>query len=191
MNKQKTLIFSLSAMLFLAVSFIVYSWTEPTTMPASYNAPINTSTSAQTKLGELAATIFRDATAQNYYVDPGGNTVLKGKITTDYNVKDSDSSNTVTNKGYVDSKIGSIATGDTTAARLYYVKGTSCPAGTTVVAKYWVAKNCTFQGGWTGSFPGGWFGPNDSAYEVNACSGLVSCICYADYYDAIICAGSN
>ena len=166
MNKQKTLIFSLSAMLFLAVSFIVYSWTEPTTMPAIYNTPINTSPTTQTKLGELGATIFRDATTPNYYVDPGGNTVLKGKITTDYNVKNSDSSNTVTNKGYVDSKIGSIAAGDIAAAKLYYVKGTnnpSCPAGTTAVAKHWVAKNCTFQGGWTGSFPGGWFEANDSA----------------------------
>ncbi|HOI59936.1 MAG TPA: hypothetical protein PKU93_01275 [Candidatus Pacearchaeota archaeon] len=53
MNKQKFLIFSLSALLFLSASLLVYSapWAEPTTMPSSYNPPINTSSTAQTKAG--------------------------------------------------------------------------------------------------------------------------------------------
>ncbi|MGI6341154.1 MAG: hypothetical protein ACOX0B_03025 [Minisyncoccales bacterium] len=54
MNKQKILIFSLSAILFLALSFIAYSWSEPTTnMPSGYTAPLNTSSIAQTKTGEI------------------------------------------------------------------------------------------------------------------------------------------
>ncbi|HOI60262.1 MAG TPA: hypothetical protein PKU93_02965 [Candidatus Pacearchaeota archaeon] len=63
MNKQKTIIFSLLSFFLIAISFVVYSapWTEPTTMPSSYNPPINTSSTAQTKLGEIGATVFRDA----------------------------------------------------------------------------------------------------------------------------------
>jgi len=77
MNKQKTLIFSLSAMLFLTASFLVYSWVEPTTtMPSSYTAPINTSGTAQTKTGEFGASSFIDADNPSYYLNPSGNSVV-------------------------------------------------------------------------------------------------------------------
>lgn len=78
MNKQKFLIFSLSALLFLSASLLVYSapWAEPTTMPSSYSPPINTSSTAQTKLGALTVPIIYDQNNSNYYIDPSGLTKL-------------------------------------------------------------------------------------------------------------------
>jgi len=122
MDKQKTLIFSLSALLFLATSFIVYSWSEPaTSMPSGYTAPLNTSSTAQTKTGEIGASSFRDADDGNYYINPSGDSIISGKITTDYNVQESDSSGIIPTKGYVESLVGQKITGDTPAAKLYFV----------------------------------------------------------------------
>jgi len=106
MNKQKTLIFSLSAILFLALSFIAYSFTEPTTMPSSYNPPINTSSTAQTKTGEIGASLFRDADNSNYYINPSGNSIIAGKIVTDNPASAGDLPNTIVTKGYVDGLFG-------------------------------------------------------------------------------------
>ena len=83
MNKQKILIFSLSAMLFFSLSFIVYSFTEPTTMPSSYNSPLNTSSTAQTKIGAITVPMVYDYNNTSYYIDPSGNSVVVGKITTE------------------------------------------------------------------------------------------------------------
>jgi hypothetical protein len=76
MTKQKILIFSLSAMFFLTASLVAYSFTEPTTMPSSYNPPINTGSTTQSKAGEIGASLFRDYNNPNYYVDPSGLTKL-------------------------------------------------------------------------------------------------------------------
>ena len=81
MNKQKILIFSLSAILFLALSFIVYSWNEPTTnMPSGYTAPLNTSSTAQTKIGAITVPMVYDYNNTSYYIDPSGNSLFAGKI---------------------------------------------------------------------------------------------------------------
>jgi len=108
MNKQKTLIFSLSAILFLALSFIAYSFTEPTTMPSLYNPPINTSSKAQAKTGEIGASVFRDADDPNYYINPSGNSNVLGKILIQNTTTASDSPNTITTKGYVDTEIARV-----------------------------------------------------------------------------------
>ena len=106
MNKQKTLIFSLSAMLFLTASFLVYSWSEPTaTMPGTYVSPVNTSGTAQTKSGDLSATSFIDANNPSYYLNPSGSSVVSGTITADRPTE----TNNLTTKGYVDEKIAEVA----------------------------------------------------------------------------------
>lgn len=81
MNKQKILIFSLSAMLFFSLSFIAYSWSEPTTnMPSGYTAPLNTSSTAQTKIGAITVPMVYDYNNTSYYIDPSGNSLFAGKI---------------------------------------------------------------------------------------------------------------
>ena len=190
MNKQKTLIFSLSAILFLALSFIVYSWNEPTTnMPSGYTAPLNTSSIAQTKTGEIGASMFRDADNGKYYINPSGDSVISGKIVTDYDVQDDDSSSTLTTKDYVDLRIGNTTMEDTPAAKLYFVQGItnpSCPSGTTEVSRHWVAKTCYLSGGWTVYFSGGWYGVNDTPAESTDYRS-----CSPDYYDSVMCAGPD
>ena len=109
MNKQKILIFSLSAILFLALSFIVYSWNEPTTnMPSGYTAPLNTSSIAQTKTGEIGASMFRDADNPNYYINPSGNSVVSGKIIMENSTSSGDIPTTIATKGYVDTEIARV-----------------------------------------------------------------------------------
>jgi hypothetical protein len=109
MNKQKTLIFSLSAILFLALSFIVYSWNEPVAnMPSGYTAPLNTSSIAQTKTGEIGASMFRDADNPNYYINPSGNSVVSGKIIMENSTSSGDIPTTIATKGYVDTEIARV-----------------------------------------------------------------------------------
>ena len=109
MNKQKTLIFSLSAMLFLTASFLVYSWSEPTTtMPGTYSNPINTSATAQTKTGEFGASSFTDADDSDYYINPSGNSVVSGKIVMEDSTASTDVPTTVATKGYVDTEIARV-----------------------------------------------------------------------------------
>ena len=80
MNK-KTLIFLLSAMLFLTTSFIVYSWTEPTTpMPSGYTAPLNTSATAQNKVGELGAASFVNGAHTWNECEAAGGTVVDSDV---------------------------------------------------------------------------------------------------------------
>jgi len=109
MNKQKTLIFSLSAMLFLTASFLVYSWSEPEgTMPDGYQIPINTSATAQTKSGDFSATSFVDANDSNYYINPSGNSIVSGKIVMEDSTASADIPTTVATKGYVDTEIARV-----------------------------------------------------------------------------------
>ena len=103
MNKEKTLIFSLSAMLFLTASFLVYSWSEPeATMPGTYTPPINTSATAQTKSGDFSATSFIDSNDSNYYLNPSGNSVVSGTIVAGYPTE----SNELATKQYVEDALG-------------------------------------------------------------------------------------
>ncbi len=83
MFKNFCLIISVFIMSF-AVGYKVLSWTGPTgTAPASNaSAPINVSSTAQTKSGTLAASIFYDADDASYYVNPSGATsaLFSGKV---------------------------------------------------------------------------------------------------------------
>ncbi len=45
--RNKIFIFSAVILFGIIVSYVVFSWTEPTTMPSSYKIPINTSAEAQ------------------------------------------------------------------------------------------------------------------------------------------------
>ena len=114
MNKQKTLIFSLSVILFLALSFIVYSWKEPTTaMPSGYTAPLNTSSNFQEKYGPLIFPMMYDGDTCDdpstgncpYYINPSGDSIVSGTITAANPTEDSH----VATKEYVDSNGGSPA----------------------------------------------------------------------------------
>ncbi|MDD4358634.1 MAG: hypothetical protein PHY30_02345 [Candidatus Pacebacteria bacterium] len=125
MDKEKILIFSLSGILFLAASFIVYSWSEPTTMPSSYDPPINTSITSQTKKGQLKtegalyAPMIYDQNNINYYIDPSLESSVEGFIENKlagslevgkklFMLKSTtfdDSENTVATKGYVDQEV--------------------------------------------------------------------------------------
>ena len=202
MNKQKTLIFSLSAILFLALSFIVYSWSEPTTMPSSYNPPINTSSTAQTKTGEIGASLFRDADNSNYYINPSGNSIIAGKIVTDNPISAGDLPNTIATKGYVDGLFGGNEQ-EVSLSNLIYVNGTnpSCPDGTIKIMESWVRKASPCQG--TDPACGGyytctpsrsWQRPGDPApsctyYEgsYGRCTSIAK-TCYADTIIEAICA---
>jgi len=140
MNKQKTLIFSLSAMLFLTTSFLVYSWVEPTTtMPGSYTAPINTSGTAQTKTGEFGASSFVDANNPSYYLNPSGNCKIAGGITSDLtieNINSSDSKTLVTRE-YLDfalSKLNQEVI--TNSSNMLYVDGTNPVCPTTMLVLF-------------------------------------------------------
>ncbi len=191
MNKQKILIFSLSAMFFLAVSFIVYSWTEPTTMPSSYNPPINTSSTAQTKTGEIGASAFRDADDPNYYINPSGNSVVSGTIS----VATPTGNEHATTKGYVDELFGNVEQ-EVSLANLVYVfgKNPSCPDDTTMIMKSWISKLCY------GSDPNcpscrtsnTWLKPEDPRPTCSYYAGGWSCgsvvTCQADDYGEAICA---
>jgi len=36
-----------------------------------------------------------------------------------------------------------------------------------------MAKTCSFSGGWSISFPGGWYGANDSPFEIGVVSHVI------------------
>jgi len=158
MNK-KTLIFLLSAMLFLTTSFIVYSWTEPTTpMPGGYTAPLNTSATAQNKVGELGAASFVDADDSNYYINPSGDSIMSGNVTTSGNIITArpTESDQVTTKGYVDEQIAlvrSIVTGAQTLVNGAHTWNECEAAGGTVVDSDVELKQCRFE---LTACPSGW-----------------------------------
>jgi len=172
MNKQKTLIFSLSAMLFLTVSFLVYSWVEPTTtMPGSYTAPINTSGTAQTKTGEFGASSFIDADDSDYYINPSGSSVVSGKIVMEDSTASADTSTTVATKGYVDteiSRVESIVTGAQPLVNGAHVQSECVSIGGTVTASDVALSLCKII---ASTCPSGWTQyKNYSATTSNSCS---------------------
>ena len=153
MNKQKTLIFSLSVILFLALSFIVYSWKEPTTaMPSGYTAPLNTSSNFQEKYGPLIFPMMYDGDTCDdpltencpYYINPSGNSVLDGDITTSGNIITAYPTEVghVATKGYVDDLLNNAGGGP---ASYEIVEGTACPEGTILISSYYEEKTCTYN----------------------------------------------
>jgi len=149
MNKEKTLIFSLSAMLFLTASFLVYSWNEPVTeMPGTYSSPINTSGTAQTKTGELTVPIIYDSEGgRNYYLNPSGNSKISS-ITSDLSIQDIDSRDTKTlvTKEYLDFSLSELDQTITQTSNMFYVSGgvnPTCPEGTTLFEKKWLPRTCS------------------------------------------------
>ena len=93
----------------LVVGYVVFSWSEPITpMPSGYTAPLNTSATAQNKVGELGAASFVDADDSDYYINPSGNSVVSGKIVMEDSTTSSDPGGTVATKIYVDTEISRI-----------------------------------------------------------------------------------
>lgn len=80
--------FTSVVLLSLAISFTFAAWQEPSSSPPDGNvsAPINISSTAQTKSGGLTlqgdftAPIFYDSDNTDYYVNPAGQTVLAGNV---------------------------------------------------------------------------------------------------------------
>jgi len=103
MSKKNILIFSLSTIFFLSAAFMVFSWVEVTTnMPSSYTTPIDTSATAQSKFGTLSAQAFYDNDNSSYYVNPSGDSVVSGKITTGTSTISTDNGKTLVTKDYAD-----------------------------------------------------------------------------------------
>jgi len=199
MNKQKTLIFSLSAMLFIALAFIVYSWTEPTEMPSSYSAPINTGTDRQYKFGEIGATRFLD-TDGDYYINPSGISAVKGAISiTDPPLENQHAAT----KGYVDDLFGNIVEQEEVSfSNLIYVTGNnpSCPRNSIEIMRHLLSKTCGYHH--SGCRPAltecttagdVWttvgHAPSCEYITTNSiCADQYRAVCVADSWDAIICA---
>jgi hypothetical protein len=195
MNKQKTLIFSLSTILFLALSFIVYSWTEPVAnMPSEYTAPFNTSSTAQTKTGEIGASMFRDADNSNYYINPSGNSVVSGTITS----ANPTANGHLTTKTYVDDLFGNVEQ-EVSLSNVIYVSGINppCPDGTIMIMRSWAPRTCVDSaypscGPCTTSDQ--WIKPNSpkptcsysGGYYYGQCG--YSYTCATDTYEEALCA---
>jgi hypothetical protein len=213
MTKRKTLIFSLSAIIFLALSFIVYSWTEPTIMPSSYDPPINTSTNAQTKKGQLKLeealyapiVIDRDGCVGEscpYYINPSGDSMISGKIITKEVITSKDAPNTLVSKGYVDSLFSgdSEEEGEVLISNLAYKVGKNPDCGEGImVMRGWDPVTC--QGStYSGSCPGSscttsveWVRADTTPTCSYYSTGYPSCTkydstCVAKTWSEVICA---
>lgn len=79
--KLLAVVFSVLVLCFLTV-FYLFAWTEPSVAPPGGNvaAPLNISSTAQTKTGRLTFTEFYDSNNTAYYVNPAGQTILAGKV---------------------------------------------------------------------------------------------------------------
>jgi len=178
MEKQKILTLSLSIMLFLAASYIVYSWTEPTTtMPSTYTTPLNTSGTAQFKTGELGASSFSDTDNPDYYLNPSGNSVVSGTITVDRPIE----ADNVATKGYVDEKIAEVAgivTGAQPLVNGVHSKDDCTSAGGEVVDSSVSYKICKFE---SGSCPAGWSRYQNFSTAISNTPALSSLDCYDGY----------
>lgn len=189
MNKQKTLIFSLSAILFLALSFIVYSWNEPVAnMPSGYTAPLNTSATAQNKVGELGAASFVDADDSDYYINPSGNSVVSGKIVMENSTASTDIPTTIATKGYVDTEIArveSLVNGSLPLVYNMHTRQSCTDAGGTVVDSDVSLPMCKFN---AATCPTNW--TQYKNFSTTVANGIVSCTncdtscysCTATYY---------
>ena len=178
MNKQKTLILSLSAMLFIALAFIVYSWTEPTSMPSSYNVPLNTSPEHQIKPARLYVEAIYDYDDDRYYVNPSYESAFSGKITIQDTTQESDSPNTVATKSYVDEQIAlveAIVTGVQPLVNGAHTWDECTALNGTIVDTDVSLKQCRFE---SSSCPSGWNQyKNFSAADAKYCSTEKNYIC--------------
>jgi len=219
MNKQKTLIFSLSAMLFLTASFLVYSWSEPTTtMPGSYSIPLNTSGTAQTKSGDLSATSFIDTNNPSYYLNPSGNCKIAGGMTSDLTIENIDSSDakTLVTREYLDFALSQLGQETiTSTANTLYIDGTNptCPDNMIPLFHHWLPRTCYFSG-WSSIYLTTLYGccTTDTQWsdvtkppycsvtnggKTSPCSsgygnfGSSPYYCYNNTWDAVICAQST
>ncbi|MDD4068404.1 MAG: hypothetical protein PHV65_05960 [Bacteroidales bacterium] len=124
----------------------MYSWSEPvTSMPSGYTAPLNTSSTAQTKTGELGASSFRDADDSNYYINPSGNSVVAGTITAANPVEN----NHVSTKGYVDGLLGNVEQ-EVSLSNLVYIadkQNPSCLEADSIM----IMKHCVSTNTWVSS----------------------------------------
>jgi len=187
MNK-KPLTFLLLATLILALSFIVYSCNEPeANMPSGYTAPLNTSSTAQSKTGEIGASLFRDADNSNYYINPSGNSKISGIISSEAGPLEN---NHLTTKGYVDGLLGNVEQ-EVSLSNLIYVNGTnpSCPDDSIMIMRHWLTRTCSSSScndpkecstsvGWFESSPACSYCPYYGNYQT----------CTANSWDAAICA---
>ncbi|MFA7141681.1 MAG: hypothetical protein WC157_00045 [Candidatus Paceibacterota bacterium] len=149
MNKQKTLIFSLSAMLFIALAFIVYSWTEPVEMPSSYSIPLNTGIEPQGKAGRLLITELHDFQNQGYYLNLTGDSIVAGTISASNPTENEH----LATKEYVDNNAGG-----SPAITKYFgsgIDGDVVITGNTTLNKDMEYRNLTINSGATLN-PNGW-----------------------------------
>ncbi|MDD2909699.1 MAG: hypothetical protein PHU74_02095 [Candidatus Pacebacteria bacterium] len=154
MNKQKTLIFSLSAILFLALSFIVYSWSEPTTnMPSGYTAPLNTSSNFQEKYGPLIFPMMYDGDTCDdpstgncpYYINPSGDSIVSGTISAANPTKN----NHIATKGYIDGLFGNVEKAVSLSNLVYIAdkQNPSCLEADSII----IMKHCVSTNTWVSS----------------------------------------
>jgi len=178
----------------------VYSWSEPATpMPSGYTAPLNTSSTAQTKTGEIGASSFRDADDPDYYMNPSGNSKILGMISSEAGPMEN---NHLTTKGYVDGLLGNMEQ-EVSLSNLVYVSGTNpvCPDGTITIMESWVRKAdpCRGTDSNCGSYytctpPSTWQRPGDPVPSCTYYEGPYgNCAhakktCYADTIVEVICA---
>ena len=107
----------------LVVGYAVFSWSEPTApMPSGYTALINTSSTAQTKTGEIGASMFRDADNSNYYINPSGNSVVSGTISGGNPI----GNNNFATKSYVDSLLAGVEQ-EVSSSNMIYIAGSTNP----------------------------------------------------------------
>jgi len=129
MNKQKTLIFSLSILFLLAISFIGFAWFEPSSSIKEIYIPINNTSVAQTKAGNLSVEMVYDYNNSAYYINPGGNSNIAGKIISNTSVVSTDSGTTLVTKDYVDNNCILIAYNGACPTGFSTSTGTSRGAG--------------------------------------------------------------
>ncbi|MDD2909484.1 MAG: hypothetical protein PHU74_00985 [Candidatus Pacebacteria bacterium] len=106
-------------------------------MPSGYTAPLNTSSTAQTKTGEIGASMFRDADNSNYYINPSGNSVVSGTIS----VADPTENNHVATKVYVDGLIEGVVPEITSFCNVTYILGdesVACPPNSIEIMRNYV-----------------------------------------------------
>jgi len=213
MNKQNLIVLSLSVVLFLTISFIVYSWSEPTTaMPTEYNPPINTSSEGQTKSGWLKINspittpmIYDgddcDSEGQNcsYYINPSGDSVVSGTISSSATPIQS---NHITTKGYVDGLFGGIVQ-EESLSNVSYVVGDNLSCSDYIpdsieLMKSWISKTCTAYHSICSGYSNSCTTPGlfqSSGLPAPTCSDYVICgnsyqsfSCTADSWNAVLCA---
>jgi len=129
MKKQKFLILSLSILFFLSIFFIGFAWFEPSSSIKEIYIPIDNTSVAQTKAGNLSVEMIYDYNNSAYYINPSGNSNISGKIISNTSVVSTDSAKTLATKDYVDSNCILIAYNGTCPTGFSTSTGTPRGAG--------------------------------------------------------------